>query len=243
MGRATYDSIGRPLPGRTTIVLTRDPELARRRRAGRPRPRRRPRHRRHPARRRDDRRRCSGVRRGASARRRAGPRPRSTRRRRATRSTPTSTARSGPRPGVSTTKDTTASGGHADAGRLPVRRARRPGLLRVRPPAVHAPARASGRTLALEARQEAPGRVRLRPTGPTVGRARDREHPDPGGHPASPGQRCLLSVPRRGHRSRHVRPASVPVEPRVRRDGSPARDGSRRARPDHAAVVRAARER
>ena len=24
MGRATYDSIGRPLPGRTTIVLTRD---------------------------------------------------------------------------------------------------------------------------------------------------------------------------------------------------------------------------
>jgi dihydrofolate reductase len=26
MGRATYDSIGRPLPGRTTVVLTRDPE-------------------------------------------------------------------------------------------------------------------------------------------------------------------------------------------------------------------------
>lgn len=26
MGRATYDSIGRPLPGRTTIVITRDPE-------------------------------------------------------------------------------------------------------------------------------------------------------------------------------------------------------------------------
>jgi dihydrofolate reductase len=26
MGRATYDSIGRPLPGRTTIVLTRDSE-------------------------------------------------------------------------------------------------------------------------------------------------------------------------------------------------------------------------
>lgn len=25
MGRATYDTIGRPLPGRTTIVLTRDP--------------------------------------------------------------------------------------------------------------------------------------------------------------------------------------------------------------------------
>lgn len=25
MGRATYDSIGRPLPGRTTIVLSRDP--------------------------------------------------------------------------------------------------------------------------------------------------------------------------------------------------------------------------
>ena len=25
MGRATYDSIGRPLPGRTTLVLTRDP--------------------------------------------------------------------------------------------------------------------------------------------------------------------------------------------------------------------------
>jgi dihydrofolate reductase len=25
MGRATYDSIGRPLPGRTTIVITRDP--------------------------------------------------------------------------------------------------------------------------------------------------------------------------------------------------------------------------
>ena len=25
MGRSTYDSIGRPLPGRTTIVLTRDP--------------------------------------------------------------------------------------------------------------------------------------------------------------------------------------------------------------------------
>lgn len=28
MGRATYDSIGRPLPGRTTIVITRDPEWA-----------------------------------------------------------------------------------------------------------------------------------------------------------------------------------------------------------------------
>jgi dihydrofolate reductase len=26
MGRATYDSIGRPLPGRQTIVLTRDPD-------------------------------------------------------------------------------------------------------------------------------------------------------------------------------------------------------------------------
>ena len=26
MGRKTYDSIGRPLPGRTTIVLTRDPD-------------------------------------------------------------------------------------------------------------------------------------------------------------------------------------------------------------------------
>jgi dihydrofolate reductase len=26
MGRATYDSIGRPLPGRTTIVVTRDPD-------------------------------------------------------------------------------------------------------------------------------------------------------------------------------------------------------------------------
>lgn len=26
MGRATYDSIGRPLPGRTTIVITRDPQ-------------------------------------------------------------------------------------------------------------------------------------------------------------------------------------------------------------------------
>jgi dihydrofolate reductase len=26
MGRTTYDSIGRPLPGRTTIVLTRDPD-------------------------------------------------------------------------------------------------------------------------------------------------------------------------------------------------------------------------
>ncbi len=26
MGRATYDSIGRPLPGRTTIVITRDPD-------------------------------------------------------------------------------------------------------------------------------------------------------------------------------------------------------------------------
>src|SRR5215211_4514434 len=25
MGRATYDSIGRPLPGRTSVVLTRDP--------------------------------------------------------------------------------------------------------------------------------------------------------------------------------------------------------------------------
>ncbi len=25
MGRRTYDSIGRPLPGRTTIVITRDP--------------------------------------------------------------------------------------------------------------------------------------------------------------------------------------------------------------------------
>ena len=28
MGRATYESIGRPLPGRTTIVLTRDPQWA-----------------------------------------------------------------------------------------------------------------------------------------------------------------------------------------------------------------------
>lgn len=28
MGRRTYDSIGRPLPGRTTIVLTRDPDWA-----------------------------------------------------------------------------------------------------------------------------------------------------------------------------------------------------------------------
>jgi dihydrofolate reductase len=26
MGRATYESIGRPLPGRTTLVLTRDPD-------------------------------------------------------------------------------------------------------------------------------------------------------------------------------------------------------------------------
>ncbi|HEY6931863.1 MAG TPA: dihydrofolate reductase [Marmoricola sp.] len=26
MGRATYDSIGRPLPGRTTVVVTRDPD-------------------------------------------------------------------------------------------------------------------------------------------------------------------------------------------------------------------------
>ena len=31
MGRATYESIGRPLPGRTTIVLTRDPDWSRRR--------------------------------------------------------------------------------------------------------------------------------------------------------------------------------------------------------------------
>lgn len=28
MGRRTYDSIGKPLPGRTTIVVTRDPEWA-----------------------------------------------------------------------------------------------------------------------------------------------------------------------------------------------------------------------
>lgn len=28
MGRATYDSIGRPLPGRTTVVLTRQPDWA-----------------------------------------------------------------------------------------------------------------------------------------------------------------------------------------------------------------------
>lgn len=28
MGRATYESIGRPLPGRTSIVLTRDPDWA-----------------------------------------------------------------------------------------------------------------------------------------------------------------------------------------------------------------------
>jgi dihydrofolate reductase len=28
MGRKTYESIGRPLPGRTSIVLTRDPEFA-----------------------------------------------------------------------------------------------------------------------------------------------------------------------------------------------------------------------
>ena len=35
MGRTTYESIGRPLPGRTTIVLTRDPDWSGRRRAGR----------------------------------------------------------------------------------------------------------------------------------------------------------------------------------------------------------------
>ena len=29
MGRRTYESIGRPLPGRTSIVLTRDPEFRR----------------------------------------------------------------------------------------------------------------------------------------------------------------------------------------------------------------------
>ena len=28
MGRTTYESIGRPLPGRTTIVLTRAPDLS-----------------------------------------------------------------------------------------------------------------------------------------------------------------------------------------------------------------------
>ena len=28
MGRATYDTIGRPLPGRTTVVVTRDPSWA-----------------------------------------------------------------------------------------------------------------------------------------------------------------------------------------------------------------------
>ena len=28
MGRKTFDSIGRPLPGRTTVVITRDPEWA-----------------------------------------------------------------------------------------------------------------------------------------------------------------------------------------------------------------------
>ena len=28
MGRTTFESIGRPLPGRTTIVLTRDPDLS-----------------------------------------------------------------------------------------------------------------------------------------------------------------------------------------------------------------------
>ena len=33
MGRKTYDSIGRPLPGRTTLVITRD-RMARRRRTG-----------------------------------------------------------------------------------------------------------------------------------------------------------------------------------------------------------------
>ena len=32
MGRKTYDSIGRPLPGRTTFVITRDRDVARRRR-------------------------------------------------------------------------------------------------------------------------------------------------------------------------------------------------------------------
>ena len=34
MGRATYESIGRPLPGRTTIVVTRDPGWSARRGAG-----------------------------------------------------------------------------------------------------------------------------------------------------------------------------------------------------------------
>ena len=28
MGRSTYDTIGRPLPGRTTVVMTRDPDWA-----------------------------------------------------------------------------------------------------------------------------------------------------------------------------------------------------------------------
>ncbi len=36
MGRTTFESIGRPLPGRTTIVLTRHARLEPRGRAGRP---------------------------------------------------------------------------------------------------------------------------------------------------------------------------------------------------------------
>ena len=41
MGRKTYQSIGRPLPGREIIVVTRDPALLARRRQRRRQPRRR----------------------------------------------------------------------------------------------------------------------------------------------------------------------------------------------------------
>ena len=36
MGRTTYDSIGRPLPGRSTIVVTRQPDWCHAERASRP---------------------------------------------------------------------------------------------------------------------------------------------------------------------------------------------------------------
>ena len=98
MGRATYDSIGRPLPGRTTIVVTRDPAwsapagvlvahsfdeaLGDRRR---------------PARRRDGRRWRAGLRAGAAARHAPGAHRDARAAPRATRSIPTGTGTRGSR--------------------------------------------------------------------------------------------------------------------------------------------------
>ena len=129
LGRTTYDEIGGPMPDCTTIVLTRDRTMARRRRPRRPRRRDRTgggtgfRARRPAA---DGARRRPGLR---AARSPPGPRsrssPRCTSRPRATRSTRTSTERSGPRPAASRTSTppcpSSSSGSRGSPARRPSR--------------------------------------------------------------------------------------------------------------------------